>query len=120
MINAYLKNYGIMIITFLITTLIISILNYFNLINQNIINITKLIIPIIIFFIFGIKIGKISKNKGYLEGIKYSTIFLIFFLIITFIFYRKEINFNLIILYSSIIISTMIGAIIGIQEKKQK
>ena len=67
----YLKNIGtsigISILIGLIILLLITLLSYFNIIGDKIINISKIIIPIIIFLVSGILIGKKSTKKGGLK-----------------------------------------------------
>ncbi|MEG0026535.1 MAG: TIGR04086 family membrane protein, partial [Bacilli bacterium] len=76
----YLKNIGIsffyIIIILLILTFIITILNYFNLINSHIMAILQIITLIISLFIGGVIIGKKSAKKGWLEGLYLGIIFL--------------------------------------------
>ena len=79
MIKKYLKYYGLLIGIIIILTLIISIINYF--INIPI-NTFKIIIPIISMFISCLFLGKSSKEKAYLEGIKFSLIYIIITIIL--------------------------------------
>ena len=82
MIMNYLKSllwcFGILIIS----SIIITIFNYFNVINGIALKIIFLIIPIIGIFIGSYKLGKLSNEKGYIEGIKYGLIWVILFVII--------------------------------------
>ena len=86
----YLKKVGISLlytfIPILILTFIITILHYFGIINSSILTIMKIIIPAISFLIGGFQIGKRSKQKGWLEGIKFSVILFIILLILNLIF----------------------------------
>lgn len=105
-------------IIFSILTLIITILNYFNILNYKIINIIKLLIPLISMFIGGYKIGNNSEKKGWLEGIKFSLITSILFLIITIIL--KKLKLEYLIYLIIITTSTTLGSIIGINKKTKK
>ena len=66
----YLKNLGMsfsyMIGTILVLTLIITIFSYFNIMNDKVTSIFKIIIPIISLFVGGFYIGKRSIKKGFL------------------------------------------------------
>ena len=79
MIMNYLKSllwcFGILIIS----SIIITIFNYFNVINGIVLKIIFLIIPIISIFIGSYRLGKLSNEKGYIEGIKYGLIWVILF-----------------------------------------
>lgn len=114
MIKNYLKSYGYLIILLLALTLITSIISYLFNISSNI---TKLIIPIISMFISAIILGKNIKEKGYLEGIKYSSLFLLLISIIKLIV-KSNFNYKVIIMYIALIITSIIGASIGINLKR--
>ena len=82
MLKIYLKSYLYLFSMIIILTLILSIINYFIPIPTNII---KLLIPIISMFISSIILGKQTKAKAYLEGLKFSSIYLIISIIISII-----------------------------------
>ena len=67
------------------STIVITILNYFNILMGNVLKITELLIPIISIFIGSYILGKSSNNKGYIEGLKYGMAWIILFLIINLI-----------------------------------
>ena len=117
----YLKKLGISILyiisTILILTFLITFLNYFNIINDKIISILKILIPIISLFIGGFIIGKKSKNKGWLEGIKLGIIFSILLLIFNFLAFSNSFKLKYLLFYTIIIISSIFGSIIGINRK---
>ena len=75
----YLKNLGLSFIyiisIILILTFITTIFSYFNILNDKITSIIKIIIPIVSMFIGGFWIGKKSIKKGFLEGLKLGAIF---------------------------------------------
>lgn len=114
MIKNYLKSYGYLIILLLALTLITSVISYIFNIS---LNITKLIIPIISMFISAIILGKNIKEKGYLEGIKYSSLFLLLISIIKLIV-KSNFNYKVIIMYIALIITSIIGSSIGINLKR--
>jgi putative membrane protein (TIGR04086 family) len=118
----YLKKLGISILyiisTILILTFLITFLNYFNIINDKIISIFKILIPIISLFIGGFIIGKKSKSKGWLEGIKLGIIFSILLLIFNFLAFSNSFKLKYLLFYLIIIISSIFGSMIGINRKK--
>lgn len=112
----YLKS---MIYTFsiiLISTIILTIFNYFNIINGTLLKIIMLIIPLLGVIIGSFKIGKVSNTKGYIEGIKYSIIWVLLFLIVNLIV--KNFTLTSIFYYFIMIILSSFAGILGINRKK--
>ena len=77
----------------------------------------KFIIGIISFIIGGYFIGNKSTKKGYIKGIKFSLILIIFMIIISIIF--NTFKYKSIIYYLVLIISSTIGSMIGINKKNK-
>ena len=111
----YLKSFLYFLIPFIVLIFVISILYYFNIIDNNIMKYLKIIIVIFSTFLGGFKIGKLSTNKGYLNGIILSLIIIFIFFIVS--IFTKSINLNLIIYYLIIVTTTTIGAMAGINKK---
>ena len=88
MIKKYLISYAYTLGIIIVGTFIITLLNYFNLLSSNIANILILIIVIASIFIGSFLLGKKSNKKGYLEGIKYSAIFILLLVIINLLFVK--------------------------------
>ncbi len=105
------------LLTILIFTFIVTIFNYFDLINYKGISIIKIIIPILAFIIGGFIIGKRSPSKGWLAGFKIGLIFLLLLTLFNYLGLKhkpKGINF---IYYSILLFSAMGGSMIGINKK---
>lgn len=119
----YLKKSGISMLyiigSLLIITFIITIFNYFNIINNKAISIFKILIPVISLFIGGFYAGKNSSNKGYLEGLKLGMVFSIFLLIFNFLALDNSFKFKYLLFYLIIIISSILGSMIGININKK-
>lgn len=115
-IKNLLKSFLISLISILVLNLILTLLNYIGLINLNIINILKYFIPFIALFIGGNIIGKNSINKGWLEGLKLGLLFSFMLFVINFFFY--DMDSKQIILYMIILFSSILGSIVGINQKK--
>ena len=115
-----LKNYLTSIIyfftIFLTSTLILTIINYFNILNHTIISILKLIIPIISLSISSYILGTNSKQKGYLEGIKLGLIIITIFIITILLFDKLEIKSLL--YYLILILISILSSMLGINKKK--
>lgn len=114
----YLKGVLYFFIPFLILTLLITIFYYFDILNNQIIKYFKIIVLILSCCISGIYIGKNSLNKGYLNGIILSFI-IVFMFFITSLFLDGFKVYQL-IYYLIIILTTTIGAMFGINRKKEK
>lgn len=112
----YLKSMIYTLSIIFISTIILTIFNYFNIINGIPLKIIMLIIPLIGVFIGSFKIGKISNTKGYIEGIKYSIIWILLFLITNLI--TKNFSLTSIIYYFIMMFLSSFAGIIGINKKK--
>lgn len=119
----YIKNLGISIIKAIISiisfTFFITLLSYFNIINDKICSIFKILIPVISLFIGGFYMGKKSRNKGYLEGLKFGLIFCLLLIIFNLIVFGFTFEIKYILFYIIIIISSTLGSMIGINKAKR-
>lgn len=111
-----IKNLGIMFIILLIGIFILTLFNYFEIITGGLFSIFQIILIIITTIIGGFLIGKEAKQKGWLEGLKIGILFILLISILNFFFVK---NFSIrFLLYDFIlIISTIIGGILGISKK---
>lgn len=112
----YFKTIGLIILINLVFSFIITLFHYFDFFSLGSIKTLKLIGVILSMVIGGIYIGKRSSKKGYLEGIKIASIVVAFILLFTFI--SKNFEIKTIIYYLILFVSSTIGAMIGIQKKK--
>ncbi len=112
----YLKAIGWVLAINLIFSLIITFLHYFDVFSPNTIKTLKLFGVIVSMLMGGIYIGKKSEKKGYLEGIKIGFAFILFIFLFTII--SKNFALRAILYYLIILISSTVGAMIGIQKKK--
>lgn len=118
-IISYLKLFGVFISSILIFTFILSLINFISPISQNILNIFSTIFMILLYFILGFKQGKITQKKGWLIGSLWGIIFVSIILISSTIFCINKINIASVIYYIILILTTIFGAIIGINKKKE-
>ena len=116
MIKKYIKFSLINILSIIISIFILTIFNYFEIFNNNIIDVLKLLIVLVSIFINSYFIGKNSKNKGYLEGLKFGSIFIIFILFYNLLFIN-DFTFKIIIYYILILVTSMVASTIGINRK---
>lgn len=99
-----------------ISLFILTILSYFDLINDSTFNIFQIMFLIISFFIGGFLTGRNTDTKGWLEGLKFGMFFVIIFLILNLIIF-KDFKISSIIYYLILIISSSFGSMIGISKK---
>lgn len=118
----YLKNIGKSLIysfaIIIISTFLITILNYFNLIGSKVLAVLKILIILISMFVGGYLIGKVSKQKGWLEGIKFGGITIIILALFNYLGLGQKFSITHLIYYLILIISCTLGSMIGINQKK--
>lgn len=119
----YLKQLSISILLtlFLILglTFFITTLNYFDFISLKTLSVLKIIIPLLSIFIGGFYMGRKANKRGFLEGIKFSLIFILIFIITSFIL-NEAINSKDIIFYLIVLITSVFGSMFGINTKKEE
>lgn len=115
MIN-YLKSMVYTLSIIIISTIILTIFNYFNILSGIPLKIIMLLIPLIGVFIGSFKIGKVSNKKGYIEGIKYGLIWILLLLIINLI--TKSFTLTSIIYYVVLLLISSFAGVLGINRKK--
>ena len=116
MLKKYLISYAYLFSSILILTLLLSIINYFFIIPTKVI---KILIPIISILISTFILGKNTKQKAYLEGLKFTSIYIIISIIIS-ILTKNPFNFKLILCYLVFLLSGIIGSTIGINLNKNQ
>ena len=97
-------------------TLLVTIFDYFSLLSIGIINILKLIIPIIGIFISSYRLASRSKKNGYLEGIKMGII--VIFIFVVMILLLDKFSFRSVIYYVILLITSILSGMLGINRKK--
>lgn len=115
MLKNYLKSYLYLFTSIIILTLILSIINYF---YNFPINIIKILIPIISLIIATIILGKNTKIKAYLEGLKFTSIYIIISFII-FSITQSTFTIKIFLYYIIQLLSGIIGSMIGINLNKK-
>lgn len=113
----YLKNIGYTFVGILASCIIITLLNYFNILNGSIQNIISIIVMIISIFIGGFLTGRKANKKGYLEGIKFGGIMIVIILLLNLLIFKSKLSLIDILYYLSLLLSSTIGSMIGIQRR---
>lgn len=112
----YLKSLLWVIIPFLISSLIITILYYFNIINDNIYTYTGLFSTLISLFIGGVYLGKHSSRKGWLEGLKLGGTIIIILFMINYLGFGYKLSLKIFIYYLILLLSITLGSMFGIRN----
>lgn len=116
-----LKNFGIsvgfIIGSMLVITLFITFFHYIGWIGSKTLSVLEIIIPLLSLFIGGFIIGKNSKQKGWLEGLKLGGIFLVILILFQYLGLHIHFSIKNILFYLLILISGIFGSMIGINKK---
>lgn len=96
--------------------IILTVFSYFGIIYGSVLKIIELLIPVISIFVGSFILGKNSNNKGYIEGIKYGSIWVLLFLVINIIF--KNFTYLSLVYYLILMIVSIFASIIGINKRK--
>lgn len=108
---SYIKAILFNVLELFVLIFLITILYYFNIINDKTFSILKLIILLFSIFINSFILGKNTKKKSYLEGIIYGIILITILLLITLILSKVQIK--LLVFYPLILLTSIFGSIIG-------
>ena len=108
---------GIGLLSMLVTCFLLTILNYFNLVTGTFFTILKLLIPFLSLLIAGILLGKKSKSKGWLEGLKLSLGFIIIFTLIQLFFLEDPFRLTNILYDTILMMITIFGSMLGINMR---
>lgn len=119
----YLKKIGKFLLTtfgsIIILGLVLNTLYYFDIINNNVYNIMKMIIVLIVLFINAFFLGKESLKYGIVEGLKLGAFFLLIMFVLKLII-NSGFDIRTLIYTFIILLTTSLGAIIGINKKEKK
>ncbi len=114
----YIKVIGYIIITILISTFIMTMLNYFNIISSGTLTYFKFFIILLSTFLGGINIGKKSAQKGWLEGLKLGFLLIFILYLFAYLGLEKSMTIKNIIYYIIILAMTMLGGMVGINKQE--
>ena len=114
----YLKNIAYTFIILIVSTIIITILNYFGILNGNILKLILNIIIILSLFIGGYLTGTKSSKKGYLEGIKFGIVIIALILLLNLLIFKNKFSLISFLYYPSLLITSTLGSMLGIQKRK--
>ena len=75
-----------------IGTLVLTLINYFDIINNKVASIIRFVIPMLGMIISSYRLGKVSNKKGYLEGLKFGGIIIFIFIVLVILLDKLEIK----------------------------
>lgn len=113
----YLKSILYIFISIILFSILIGTLSYFNILNNSFVRIFEYVAISISTLIGGFYIGKNSNQKGFLEGIKIGIIMIIILFIFNYLAFDNGFNLSIIFFYAIILISSILGSILGINKK---
>ena len=106
-------------ISIIILTFLFTVLNYFDIIENRFMNISKIIIPLFSLGVGGFILGKNSVKNGWLEGIKLGLIVILLIIIGNLVF-KQSLNLKDLIFYLLLLFSSIFGSMFGINIKKEE
>lgn len=111
-VKNYIKNISLILLSIIVYLLFISIFYYFEILNYKVVSIINFIVVMVLFFILGFKTSSIERKKGYLNGFIVSSILVLLFIFLSLIF--SKLSFSSLVYYLSLILSSIVGGIIGV------
>ena len=117
-IKNILLKIGIISLAVFIYLTIITILSNLNIINYKMTSILNYIFISLLTFTLGIKYSKKGSKKGFISGIIIGLIS-VFILILLSLIITKTISLKSLIYYTTLILSSMFGGILGINLKQK-
>ena len=109
--------FGVGLLSLLVSSFILTVLNYFDLVTGNIFTVLKLLIPFLSLLIAGILLGRKSKSKGWLEGLKLSLGFIVLFTLIQLFFLEDPFRLTNVLYDAILMMITIFGSMLGINMK---
>lgn len=97
-------------------TLILTLINYFNIMGSKIVAVMRFILPVIAILISSYRLGKMSDKKGYLEGLKFGSIIILIFMVLVIIL--DKLSLKSILYYTILLLISIMGSTIGINKRK--
>lgn len=112
--------YGVIsILTIFVLLFLVGTLYYFDIISSGTVNYLRLFIILSVLFGTSFILGKNTKKNGYLEGMKFGIFDILIFLIISVIFFRSDFKLRIILYYIILLITSVLGSMIGINRSNK-
>ena len=118
----YLKNiltcFGIVIASIMVLSFIMTVFSFFNILNDSVTSIFKILIPIISLLMSGIVMGRNSNKKGWLEGLKLGLLVSLLIMLFNILGLRNSFKISNLLFYTILTFSSIVGSMIGISAKR--
>ncbi|MBR4619155.1 MAG: TIGR04086 family membrane protein [Bacilli bacterium] len=115
----YLKCVLKITLEILVTTIILTMFSYFDIISNNIYNYLELIIILLILYFNGKKLGNKNNKYPFLEGLKIGILFSLVFMIVNIVF-TNTYSTRLLVYYIMVILIPVLGSIRKTNSKIKK
>ena len=100
----------------IVGTMLITIINYFNIFGVKIVRGLKFILPSVMMVVSSYRLGKMSNKKGYLEGLKLSGIIVLVFAMLVLLL--DKFSLKCLLYYGILTLMGVMGSMIGINRRK--
>ena len=118
----YLKNiltcFGIVIASIMVLSFIMTVFSFFNILNDSVTSIFKILIPIISLLMSGIVMGRNSTKKGWLEGLKLGLLVSLLIMLFNMLGLKNSFKISNLLFYTILTFSSIVGSMIGISAKR--
>ena len=118
-LNKYVVGLFKVLITVLVLTIFLTLANYFNLLGSVALNILKILIPLISLLYGSYHIGKRSKERGWLEGLKIGSGISVIVVLFNMLGLDRGFGLKLVIFVGIIILISVLGSMLGITKVKE-
>ena len=110
----YLKGFLWVFLTIIVLSFLVTLLHYFNILSGKGLETISLLVPIIGLLLGSIFLGRRSRQKGWLEGIKFGAIYLVIILLFSLLFFHPDFSIKIGLYYVILLLTAMLGSMIGI------
>ena len=117
--NKYVRGFIKVVVTALILSFLLTLAHYFNLLSNMWLNLFKILIPLIALLYGGYHIGKRSKVRGWLEGIKLGLGVSILIVLFNVLGLNNGLNLRLFMYVVIILLVSILGSMLGITKTKE-
>lgn len=117
------KKYGevflLILVLLFIFSAITTLLGYYNVFTNKVIQPMSLFLTLLTFFLGGIFLGVRSEKRGWLEGLKLGLTTIFLFFLIRYLGFDQGMNLKGFLYYLLLLASPMLGSMIGINKRKE-
>ena len=115
--KVYLKSSLSFFIVFIIYLLLVTLLSYFDILSFKSVSVISYVFIVLFFLLSGFKLARNTSKRGYLSGFLIGLLLVIVMMILSLVL-GSGIKLKALIYYGTLILSSVIGGMIGINVKK--